>query len=390
MVRVCYFGTYRAHYSRNLIMIQGLRLNGVCVSECQVPLWTGIEDRVQAASGGWLSPRFILRVIAVYVRLLARYARSGDYDVLVVGYPGVFDVWLARLLSWLRRRPLVWDIFMSTYLIAMERGLDRRSSLTVRLLRAAEWAACRLPDRLILDTSQYAAWFHQTHGVDRARFRLVPTGADDRVFRPSPQARSSGDTFVVCYYGSYIPNHGVATIVESARLLRHDDDIRFWLIGNGPCRAGAEALARQYQLSNITFIDWLPRDRLVPFVCGTDVCLGVFGTTAQSLMTIQNKIFEGLAMARPVITGDAPAVREQFRHGMHLLLCERANPAALAEALRLMRADPALRGQIAEGGYRLFKEKFDPAHVGTQFRTHLLELLNPDAPPAAPVAGPAA
>ena len=69
-LRVCYFGTYRANYSRNQIMIEGLRCNGVEVIECHETLWHGIEDRVQTASGGWLHPSFVCRVARVYWRLL--------------------------------------------------------------------------------------------------------------------------------------------------------------------------------------------------------------------------------------------------------------------------------------------------------------------------------
>ena len=144
-MRVCYFGTYRAEYSRNQIMIEGLRRNAVEVVECHEALWRGIEDRVQAAGGGWFHPAFWWRVLRAYVRLLRRYRRVGAYDVLVVGYPGPFDVFLARLLSWWRRRPLVWDVFMSVYLIAVERNLDVRSRFTVGLLRADRAAGLSSP-----------------------------------------------------------------------------------------------------------------------------------------------------------------------------------------------------------------------------------------------------
>ena len=135
-LRVCYFGTYRAEYSRNRILIEGLRRNGVQVIECHERLWDGIEDRVETVQGGWKRPGFWWRVATVYARLLRRYWQiGGAYDVLVVGYPGQLDVFLARLLTWLQRKPLVWDIFMSIYLIALERGLDAKSRLGVDLLR---------------------------------------------------------------------------------------------------------------------------------------------------------------------------------------------------------------------------------------------------------------
>ena len=148
-LRVCYFGTYRANYNRNQIMIGGLRLAGVEVVECHATLWRGIEDRSWAATGGWISPAFWVRLAKVYFRLLRRYRQAGEYDVLVVGYPGILDVFLARLLANLRHKPLVWDVFMSVYLVALERGLDAHSRISIALLRWLESLALRIPDLLI-------------------------------------------------------------------------------------------------------------------------------------------------------------------------------------------------------------------------------------------------
>lgn len=374
-LRVCYFGTYRQEYSRNQIMIEGLRQAGVDVIECHEPLWRGVEDRVQAASGGWLRPAFIWRVLHTYWGLLRRYCRIDDYDILVVGYPGQLDVFLARLLTWLRRKPLVWDIFMSIYLVALERGLDKRSRFTIGLLRGLEWIACRLPDRLILDTPEYVAWFGKTHGVPTRRFRLVPTGADDRAFHPIPSPMPESRAFRVIYYGTFIRNHGVEYIVEAARLLADDPDIQFELIGEGPERAKAQEIANRYHLGNITFVEWLEKAELVKRVAQADICLGAFGTTPQSLMTVQNKIYEGLAMARPVITGDSPAVHEMLKHGEHLYLCERNNPQALAEAIRILKGDLDLCRRLGQNGYHIFYEKFAVNHVGQIFASHLEELL---------------
>jgi glycosyltransferase involved in cell wall biosynthesis len=375
-VKVCYFGTYRAEYSRNQIMIEGLRRAGVVVVECQNPLWQSVDDRVQAASGGWFKPQFIARIWRTYFDLLKRYRAMGAYDVLMVGYPGQFDVYLAWLLSRLRRKPLVWDIFMSIYLIALERGLDRRSRFTVNVIRWLERLACRLPDRLILDTPEYVGWFHRTHHVRPDRFRLVPTGADDRVYHVVGAPATNADTFTLIYYGTFIRNHGVPVIVEAAHLLADDPTIHFVLIGEGPEKAEAHALAEQYQLQNITFVEWVERDELPQRVAQADVCLGVFGTTPQSIMTVQNKIYEALAMRKPIITGDAPTIRAVLQHGEHVYLCERANPQALAEAILVLKNDPVLREKLAANGQRLYYEQFDLLHNGQRCAVALQELIN--------------
>jgi glycosyltransferase involved in cell wall biosynthesis len=371
---VCYFGTYRQEYSRNQIMIEGLRQAGVDVIECHEQLWRGIEDRVQAASGGWLRPAFIWRVLRTYWHLLGKYRRLGDYDVMVVGYPGHLDVYLARLLTWLRRKPLVWDIFMSVYLVALERGLDKLSRFTIDLLYCLEWFACRLPDRLILDTSEYVAWFGKTHGVPSQRFRLVPTGADDRVFHPIPSLMPDSCAFQVIYYGTFIRNHGVEYIVEAARLLAEYPDIQFELIGEGPEREKAQDITHRYGLKNIIFVEWLEKSELVKRVARADVCLGAFGTTPQSLMTVQNKIYEGLAMAKPVITGDSPAVRQALTHGEHIYLCERENPQSLAAAICNLQSDTALRERLASSGRQVFTAQYIILHLGQLFARHLEKL----------------
>lgn len=372
-LRVCYFGTYRDEYSRNRILMEGLRRNGVQVIECHERLWDGIEDRVQTVQGGWKSLRFWRRIATTYTRLLRRYWQlGGAYDVLVVGYPGQLDVFLARLLSWLHRKPLVWDIFMSIYLIALERGLDKRSRLGVALLRWLEWLACRLPDQLIIDTAAYAAWFEETHGVSASRFGLVPTGADDRLFYPVPPSAEKSDRFTLLYYGTFIPNHGVLIIVEAAALLADDPSVHFEMIGDGPDRAAAMALAQEKKLANVTFIGWLEPEELRQHIANADICLGVFGVTPQSLMTVQNKIYECLAMGKPVVTGEGPAVVEALEHGQHLYLCERQNPGALSQAIHILRNDPNLCRALSQAGNQKFSDDFSVSGIGRVFANILV------------------
>ncbi len=375
-MRVLYFGTYRADYSRNRILIEGLRRNGVEVLECHEPLWRGIEDRVRIASGGWMSPAFFVRVFRTYARLLRRYREIEDYDVMVLGYPGQVDVFLARILTWIKRKPLVLDVFMSIYLIAEERGLTSRHPLTGCLIRSLEGLACRLPDLLILDTEEYLAWFEKFYKVPATRFRLVPTGADDRVFRPLVLNRPENSRFLVLYYGSFIPNHGVRYIIEAAKILQDaEPDIQFELVGDGPDKPMAMSLAREYGLKNVVFHDWMDQEALVRKICEADLVLGAFGITPQSLMTVQNKIYEGLAMAKPVVTGDGPAVRRQMVHGEHILLCKRADSRALADVIGLIKFNPILRECIAKRGYKLYKTCFDLKNNGALFGNHLYKLL---------------
>jgi glycosyltransferase involved in cell wall biosynthesis len=263
---------------------------------------------------------------------------------------------------------------MSIYLIAQERGLTQRHAISGRLIYKAERLAFRLPDLLVLDTEEYVTWLSQTYDLTPEHFRLVPTGADDRIFHPLKSTEKKDSLFRALYYGSFTPNHGVEYILEAARILREEQDIYFELIGDGPTKAQALVWVKEWGLSNVVFEDWMDRELLIQRISEADICLGAFGTTPQSMMTIQNKIYEGLAMARPVLTGDSPTVRAALEHGKHLWLCERANAESLAQSILTLKENPILCASMATQGHQVFLKRYTCDALGERFAQHLCRL----------------
>ena len=350
-LRVCFFGTYRANYVRNQVIIHGLRAQGVTVYECHATLWHSVADRVEQAGGGWRRPRFWGRVLRAYWQLFRAHNRTPAYDVLLVGYPGQFDVYLGRLLSWWRRKPMALDILMSLHLIAEERGLTQQSPLTGRLIFWLEQVGLHLPDLLIADTPEYQAYYCEKYGLAPGRFHLVPLGVDDRLYQPRPGITPPGNEFRIIYYGTFIPLHGVETMLRAAALLQDQPRIQFYFYGDGQERPAAEQLAQALNLTNVHFQGWIDKETLPDEIARAHLCLGVFGTTKQSRCTIQNKIWEGMMMQRPVITGDAATIRQELGHRQHVYLVERANPQALADGILELANDPALCRQMVANAY---------------------------------------
>ncbi len=376
-LRVCYFGTYRANYSRNQILLKGLRTQGVEIYECHAKLWQSVEDRVQQASGGWRNPRFWGRVINAYWRLLRAHNRTPKYDVMLIGYPGQFDAYLGRLLTWWRRKPMALDILMSLHLVAEERGLTEKSPLTGRLVFLLEKIGLHLPDLLIAENLAYQEYIRLKYNLPSERFRRVPHGADDSVFHPRPAAPPV-DSFQVTYHGLYLPSHGLDAVISGAELLKHNPEIHFNFYGNGPERARIEAYATEHKLANVHFHGFVSRDELLDGIAQSHVCLGVFGTTKQSNFTIQNKVWEGLAMGQAVVSGISDTIEESLTHKEHIYLIDRDNPQALAEALLELKGNPKLRQHIAAAGYQRFVQGNAVAAIGRSTLSALLGLSERD------------
>ena len=374
-MRVLAFGTYDPAYARTRNLLDGLRLTGVEVVECNAPLWTGTDDKVATIRGGGRLLGFAARLLRAYARLLRQYAAVGDYDVMLILYGTLLDFYLGRLLAWLARRPLVLDVLMSVWVIAKERGLFQPGDWRERVIRLVEGTALRWADALLADTPQYVAVHQRLYGVAPAKFGLVPLGADGRLFRPAPDslahAARQAETFQIVYHGLFVPLHGVQWIVEAAARLRDHPSIRFTFIGDGVARRPAEEQARRLGLTNVEFRGLVPRAALQDALREADVVLGVFGTQLQGQVTTPNKIYEGIALGKPVVTAYTPASAPQFRHGAHLLFVPVADPQALADAILALRANPSLRAALAYGGRHLFETRYDLPQLGGLAKRHL-------------------
>jgi len=372
---VCFFGTYRKNYVRNKLNIKRLRNQGIKVIECHSTLWMGDKDRQNSIEGNWKKIDFWKRVFSSYIKLIKKHRTINHYDVMVLGYPGQFDIFLARILTWFRKKPLAWDVLMSLHLIALERELDKNNRFIVNVLHHIEIFALRLPDLIFIDTNEYSKWFQECYKVDPEIIRILPLGANDFVFQPHADQQPNNNKFWVLYYGSFIPNHNVLTIAKTARLLSNHKDIHFQLFGEGPEKDIVRKFVKTNELSNINIYGWLSYEKLVIRISHSDIILGVFGTTDQSLMTVQNKIWEGLAMCKPVITGDSKAVRAIFKHQKHLFLCDRSNPNAIADAILTLKTNANLRNEIQRQGYQFYKQKYSSEVIGDLLSDFLFELV---------------
>lgn len=374
-LRVCYFGTYRAGYTRNQIILKGLQAQpDVAVHVCHATLWQGIEDRVAQASGGWRSPAFWRRVAGAYRQLLREHRQAPEYDVMLIGYPGQFDAFLGRRLAHHRGKPAALDILMSLHLVAEERGLTAAHPNTGRLIFQLERSGLRQPDLLIAENPEYGGYIADKYQLPVERFRYVPHGADETVFHPRP-LRPPDNYFRVTYHGGYLPSHGMDVILGAARLLADEPGVRFEFYGSGPEKERIVGQAHEWELPNTTFHGFVSQDELLDGLAQAHVCLGVFGTTRQAHFTVQNKVWEGLAMGRPVISGDSPTIRAALADREEIYLIARSDSAALAAGLHELRDDPVLRERIAAAGHARYLAGNSIPAIGRQMKEALLSLV---------------
>ena len=351
-MRVVYFGTYERRYPRNAQVISCLRGAGVDVVERHASVWEGREHKFAAGLGP------ALRLARAELALLQKL--GGEFDALVVGYPGHLDLPAAKRAA--RGRPVVFNPLVSLAdTFVSDRARFREGSLAARTLGAIDRVAFRSADVVVADTAAHAELF-ATLGARRVEVCLV--GAEERLFHPEWR---QPEEFTCLFVGKLIPLHGLETILEAAR---RAPELHFRVVGSGQLEA---LLARRPD--NVEWRAWVEYERLPDELRATGCALGIFGTSTKARRVIPNKVFQALACGAPVVTADTPAARELLTDGESALLVPPGDPDALADALRELAADPGLARRIAAGGRSTYERQASEAILGERWRALIAGLL---------------
>lgn len=346
-------GTYERSYPRTRVLIEGLRALGADVVECQRPVW----ERQEHKTGGFLRPvplaRAGLGYLAGWARVAGVAARGPRPDAVVAGYPAQPDALPAWLVARGRGALLVADMMISAAdTLAGDRGIAGRR--LGALLAGADRLALRLADIVLCDTHAHALFFHERFGTPWAKLVVAPVGAEPGAFPASPAP--SGPPRAL-FYGKLSPLHGLATVLEAARM-PGVPPVR--LIGDGQLGDWLGEQLRRDPPPGARWDRWVPYERLGEEVSAAAICLGVFGTSAKAARVVPNKVWQAMAAGRPVISADTPGIREAITDGVSGLLVPAGDAPALADAMRRLASDRDLRARMGEAARAAYVEKGAP------------------------------
>lgn len=355
-MKVLHFGTCDPAWVRNRIIKKGLKENKVEVIGCSDFVHRGVRKI-------WLR----------YPNLIKRYKSS--YDVMIVGNPGHGDIPLAKLLTTINAKPLVFDALISVYEAVLDRKLVKKDSLKSKFYFYIDKLSYIMSDLVLLDTNEHINYFHKEFSIEKKKFKRIFVGTDDAIFYPR-KINKKDDTFIVTFHGTFIPLHGIQYIIRAAKLLERHKDIKFEIMGYGQMYNEIVNLSQKLSVKNVTFKKSVSYEELPNFIARGDVGLGIFRNTPKARRVIPTKVSDILAMGKPLITGASPAIKEAgISDRKNALLVEMANPKAIADKILELKEGNALRDKISKNGYKLFKKNFTPKVIGSNLKKELAKLI---------------
>jgi len=194
-------------------------------------------------------------------------------------------------------------------------------------------------------------------GVAADRVLVNPNGVDPVLYRPDingdrvRRAYGLDGSFVIGFIGTFGPWHGAEVLARAYVQLRQRhpelrDAVRLLMIGDGARMAATRAiLVSGGALDATAFTGLVPQDDGPEHLAAADLLVSPHVTNPDGtpFFGSPTKLFEYMAMGRPIVASDLEQIGQTLEHGRTAWLVPPGDVEALADAMARLASDAAAR-----------------------------------------------
>jgi len=200
-------------------------------------------------------------------------------------------------------------------------------------------------------------------GIGEEKVITIPNGADINFWKP---VESSGSLkaqygfegkFIVLYIGAHGISHALSKIIETAELLKNKTDILFLFVGDGAEKNKLIRLAENNKLQNVKFLPPVNKEQVKDYYSISDICLVPLRNIPLFETFIPSKMFEIMAMERPVIGSVRGEPADILKRSNGAVVVEPENSRQIADAILNLYTDSDGRRNMGKQG-RMFVAQY--------------------------------
>jgi len=331
---------------------------------------------IYAGSSKAILPRLMNYFSFVFSSLLVGLFRTGKYDYILCESPPLFLGISAYLLKVFKGARLIFNVsdlwpesaeklglvtnrFLLGITSWLERFLYRKSFMVTGQTKGiVQNISSRFPQKNV---------FWLKNGVDAKE--LEPF-ADDEGLREKLGFKP-GD-FLLLYAGILGFAQGLEVLLKAAGRLRSYPDIKFLIMGSGPEKENLLRMKAAEALDNVYFLDSRPKKEVIPFISISDAALIPLKRLDLFKGAIPSKIFENLALKKPLLLGvEGEAEELLIKTGKAGLAFIPEDDEDLAAKALYLYSHQQERIEFGINGYNYLLKEFNPGLIVNDFWNRL-------------------
>lgn len=305
----------------------------------------------------------------------------GRHDVLISTSPQFFNGWAGYFVSRLKRIPWVLEIrdLWPESIVAVGAIKNRQ---IISMLERIERFCYRKAEQIIVVTQSFKRHI-QDYGIPDNKIHVIYNGVDTNLFDPIKQGRVDEcfslssihderltrlkNKFVAAYIGTHGMAHGLDSLLDAAVLLKAEDNIHILLVGDGAERSHLVARSEALGLTNVTIYGQVPRQDMPNIWSLCDVSLVLLKKSELFKTVIPSKIFESMAMRKPIILGVEGEVKQIIEESASGICVEPESPKQIAAAITTLHQSKNRCGKMGKAGVDYVLKNFDRKILARDF-----------------------
>jgi glycosyltransferase involved in cell wall biosynthesis len=219
-----------------------------------------------------------------------------------------------------------------------------------RVAAALEKASVAFADAAVTVTDPMKEAFIG-RGLPAGKLTVVLNGPDERIYDADRfPARLPDGEFHLISHGSLEERYGIDTMIRAMALLAGElPELRLKIYGRGSQLGELQKLAADLGVAHVVWFSggFVPLDEIVQAVAEADAGVVAMKKDVFRDLTLATKMYEYIAMGKPVIVGRTRSVEVYFDEKAFALF-RSDDPADLARAIREVVGDPDRRREMVE------------------------------------------
>lgn len=289
---------------------------------------------------------FVRRVLD-YLSFMVSAIIAGPFvrrvDLVVGTSPQFFTICAAYVVALLKGVPWVFEL-RDLWPESIKAVGAMKDSFAIRMLEKLEMFLYRRASCIVSVTASFKRVLER-RGIDGRKIEVITNGVDVSQFKPRPKdvelTRQLGleGKFVAGYIGTHGMAHSLETLLEAAEQLQ-GSDIVFLFLGDGARKQALREIAEQRKLTNVVFVDSVPKADVPRYWSLLDVSVIHLRKTELFTTVIPSKMFECMGMGIPILHGVEGESADIVRECGVGIPFEPENAQQLCDALRQFRDHP--------------------------------------------------
>lgn len=356
-------------------------LNGIRIQSLEKKMKNLKVIRIKGISYG---TNLLLRQISIMlfdIITALKILFSRDIKYIIINTPpiSIFNLLATKL----RKKILVIDVEDLWPLFLIELGM--KNKIAIKYMSFFSKYSYRVADKISVVSSGMMNYISNIEGVQK-NIWISPLGIKIEDFMNKEknykiiEGKTWENDFKIMYLGAHGRANDLISVLDTIKCFNNkygkninSKKISFIFIGDGDQKENIVKYSETLNLKNVYFEDAVPSSLVAEYLTHADICLTNLQKVESFKLVRPNKIFQYMAVSKPIISGIWGEAEEIIKEAQAGLYVDFTNPSTAIDSINYLIVNEKLREKYGYNGRKYIEKYGDRNKIFNDYYSKLIK-----------------